>query len=481
MWNRAGNIRRGAVVVIASVMAVGALAMSSPASAGTPAQRPPRASTDARAAALARALGNAPSLAASGSATGVQADTVTGPGRISDADAVGDADSRVDISNVSATMRAGRVRFGLTLPSTPDPRSDPGWQVGLSYAAWAIDATGDDVQDYLVAVLVGPGTQAFGLVISADGNVFYCNANAAYTPSSHTFGATVPLRCIGNPTHINFAGGARYDTNPFGDVPNQLADFAPDATSLPLDVGVGTPVLAGGYLVNGFGTLRSFNAAGSVSHAHGGPVFGFDIARGVAATPDGGHAYEVDGYGGLHGVEIGTNSVTAKTVGGPYWNGWDIVRGVAVAPTGRGGYVLDGYGGLHAFAIGSSRNMAAVIGGPYWNGWDIARGVAVLPNGQGGFVVDGFGGLHWFSFGKVRPVPTIVGSVYWQGQDRARGVTILPDGKGGFVVDSSGALHPFGIGGPAPALPSVVLPFAARGVTVVPTLLPLPALAPPLP
>ena len=466
------GIKRSALVAVAALMSVGGPAIG--ATAATTDAAPPEVTATARAHALADLFGRRHVLRAARTSGDLRANVVNGPGTVTDVDTVGDSDPRVDISDIAAVTAGGRVRFATTLPTTPDPRTDPGWQQGLSFAGWSIDTTGDNVEDYEVGVFMS-GARSTGLVVSPDGLTYFCNSNTAYSAATHTFSASVPLRCLGSLTQLNFQAGARYDTSPASTAPVQVSDTAPDSSALTLAVTASAPVAAAGYFVDGFGNLASFGLASRAApKAHVADRFGFDIVRGIAATPDGGHLYVNDGFGGIHGVGLGTNAFTGQVIGAPYWPGWDIARGIAVAANGRGGYEVDGLGGVHPFSIGSARPVDAAVGGPYWPTWDIARGIAVLPNGRGGFVLDGFGGLHWFHIGRDRPAPTIVGAPYWLGQDRARGVVILPDGTGGYVVDAFGGLSPFGINGPPPAVPTVA-PFAARGVAVIPTALGLPA------
>ena len=98
----------------------------------------------------------------------LRASVVNGPGTVSDVDTIGDSDSRVDISEVAAVTAGGRVRLAATLPTTPDPRTDSGWQQGLSFVGWAIDTTGDNIEDYEVGVFMS-GPRSTGLVVSPDG------------------------------------------------------------------------------------------------------------------------------------------------------------------------------------------------------------------------------------------------------------------------------------------------------------------------
>jgi len=146
----------------------------------------------------------------------------------------------------------------------------------------------------------------------------------------------------------------------------------------------------------------------------------------------------LDAYGGIHVF----GGATLNTAGAPYWGGWDIARGIAALPDGSGGYVLDGYGGVHAFGAAH-----AALGGPYWGGWDIARAIAVTPNGTGGYVLDGYGGVHpWGT------APWLNGQPYWPGWDIARGLDIHynnsgnPDG--GWELDGYGGIHAFGAAPP---------------------------------
>jgi hypothetical protein len=467
-----GKVRACIVAGAATAMAATALvAQSAPAGAGD--ARPP----DDRLAAVAR-FGHTMTAfgATTGGRAGVQA-SVSGTGWVSETDPAGDVDARADVTNVSARVRAGRVRFGLQLPTTPDPRVDDSWQNGATFAAWVVDTNADDQPDYDVFVLAFPADRFVAGVITDDGTTYLCNGNASYVAARHTFSATVPLRCIGSPTSIAFQGGSQYDTSPFDDVFDVIQDFAPDNLPLVVAADPATAVLGGGVLTDSFGNLRTFATAGTAPTAAS-SFFATDIVRGLAIGPDGGTGYLLDGFGGLHPLGVAQNGPAVRTVGGPYWPGWDIARGVSIAASGRGGYLLDAYGGLHQFAIGDVRALPAVVGGPYWPGWDITRGVALLPDGRGGFVLDGFGGLHWFSLGTARPAPTIVGAPYWNGWDIARGITITPDGTAGYITDGVGALHPFGIGG-ATSLPAAGTgPFAARGVGVFPTALKLPADAP---
>jgi hypothetical protein len=218
-----------------------------------------------------------------------------------------------------------------------------------------------------------------------------------------------------------------------------------------LPSGTGTTVLpCGGYLLDGLGIVHPFAYNGSEipgAIAHG-PVWSWNIARGITvlATHTGG--YILDGYGALHPFALGANAPPAPpTTALAYWHAWDIARDVAVLADGTGGFVLDGYGALHPFGLnGHAAPALPTSAVPDWAHWDIARGVALLPDGTGGYIVDGWGGLHPFAL-KNHGLPALPtpGLPYWNGWDIARKLAITPDGTGGYIVDGWGGLHPVGL------------------------------------
>jgi hypothetical protein len=94
------------------------------------------------------------------------------------------------------------------------------------------------------------------------------------------------------------------------------------------------------------------------------------IARGLVLTKCLGgdiRGYTLDGWGGVHAFS------SCRCIGDPifsaYWRGWDIARAIQVSSDGGGGYVLDGWGGLHEWGTA----LPASAPSAYWPGWDIAR------------------------------------------------------------------------------------------------------------
>lgn len=404
-----------------------------------------------------------------------RASSVTGS--LSVTDPTGDAtDARADLTAMNAAATTSEVRLGVTVAKGTNPYQDSVWTAGDATVAWGIDTTGDGTVDYLAILFApGDGTLAGGVVNTNDDVA--CFGNATWDGAG-TYAIQFPSSCV----HLG-AQAAVGSFMTYGAAQTAATDYAPDGSVLaqPLvPASTATPT-RGALMVDGWGGLHftGIDAANATPRILGAPYWpGWDIARDVATTPDGGHGFVLDGFGGLHGFGLNGNSLLAAPAGAPYWNGWDIARGVALAANGGGGYVLDAWGGLHPFSLGPA--VAKPIGGPYWPGWEVARAVATMPDGSGGFVLDGWGGLHWFSLGTTHAAPRIFGAAYWPGWDIARGITILPDGSGGYVADAWGGMHWFSLGAPrkAPALSGA--PYwpgwdIARGVTAIPGLLALPS------
>ena len=189
--------------------------------------------------------------------------------------------------------------------------------------------------------------------------------------------------------------------------------------------GIAARTQGGFWVLQGDGRVISYEGA----PAYGAPQFPGDLARDIAAMPDGNGYIILDAFGGTH--RYGSAVFSLANVGGPYWPGWDIARSIAVTPDGRGFTVLDGYGGRHSFGTAPQRRS-----GPYWPGWDIAKSIGYRPDGRM-YELDGFGTV--WSIGKA----TNYGSP-WFGWNIARDLTVWPDGRGYAVIDGFGGVHRFG-------------------------------------
>ncbi len=79
-----------------------------------------------------------------------------------------------------------------------------------------------------------------------------------------------------------------------------------------------------------------------------------------------------------------------------YWPQWDIARGLALSPDGRSGWVLDGWNGIHP-----AGNAPALSSTGYFPGQDVARGISAVDAG-GGYTVTAWGRVR--EFGDAPPV-----------------------------------------------------------------------------
>ena len=189
--------------------------------------------------------------------------------------------------------------------------------------------------------------------------------------------------------------------------------------------GIAARTQGGFWVLQGDGTVVNWEGA----PAFGSPHFPGDLARDIAAMPDGNGYVILDAWGGMH--RYGSAVAALGNLRGPYWPGWDIARSLAITPDGHGFTVLDGFGGRHSSGSAPSRS-----GGPYWPGWDIAKSIAYRPDGRM-YELDGFGGV--WSIGGA----TNYGAAYF-GWNIARDLTVWPDGKGYVVIDGFGGVHRFG-------------------------------------
>jgi hypothetical protein len=398
-----------------------------------------------------------------------------------------------DTTNAAGiNVGAGSIRLSAKIPLTANPTTDASWTGGDTGITWAL-SVGPVIPSANIDFLANIAADKEGHML---GGVFtsppapqkpkvICYADGAWDGTS-TFSISFPSACIGNALNIQFYAQAVYDTTLGHDLDpqtNQPHDWAmggpPQGPQFSAIVSPGTTPtpIAGGIEADKFGGVQPFTVGGNTPPPPRVSTFwNFDIVRGFAAFPDGGHGYVLDGRGGLWGAALGQNALPIGPIGNAYWT-WDIARGVAVTPDGAGGFVVDGYGGLHWFSIGSEHPAPAVHGGPYWVGWDVARGVVILPDGSGGYVLDAFGALHPFGLGShPAPSATASGTPYWLGWYIARGVTVVPDGTGGYIGDAWGGRHQFSFGGTPPPTVGPYLPGQDkfRGLSVVTGALPLP-------
>lgn len=449
-------------LVLAGGLAVGAL----PAAAGAttaPAARATGASLTGAERASLQALSPFPAGPVA-TAGGVHASATS----LSEADPVGDAATKSDITKIGARLTGHSLRLSVKVPGMTNPATDPIWdQVLKSHVVWAIDAGADGTFDKLVYLIAQDGgLDAWVTSATATNQVALCAGNATYDAGG-ILAVQIPSACVGSPAQMTFGAVVRYN---WTESTPAREDEAPNGDDVAGPITSATTVAsyAGAIMLDSFGGLNRINVGGLPSNAIWSEYASLGAPRGLAITPDGGHGYVVSGSGRLFGISFARNNLPPRVYGAKSWPGLNRARGVAIRPNGGAGLVVDAFGKLYPFGIGAKRVVPQLFGVPSWAGVDMARGVAVLPNGQGGYVLDAFGGLHWFSIGISRTAVPVFGAASFPGNDAARGVTILPDGTGGFVVDKSGALHFFSIGAPrTPVFPSSGVSFpgdVARGV-----------------
>lgn len=253
------------------------------------------------------------------------------------------------------------------------------------------------------------------------------------TPTDRTAGADEVDRCVLNPAGIDLSVEAARKLGMNG--------------SQWVDVSFLWEPARGGYVLDGYGGLHSYNGAPPARGLGWWP--GWDIARGIAVRPDGQSGYVVDGWGAVFPFGVNPDAVPAPNATG-YFHGRDVARGIVLDPadaTGSRGYVVDHHGGLHPFG-----GAPGVFGTGWFPDRDHIRGVVVNPRTNQypyvtGYVLGAFGDLHPFAErGRALP-PTPAGAASWN-WDIARSIVLTGFGVG-YTLSGWGSIHAFGGAPPA--------------------------------
>jgi len=179
----------------------------------------------------------------------------------------------------------------------------------------------------------------------------------------------------------------------------------------------------GGYYVLGTdGTVKAVDAP-----YFGAPALGGDLARSIAAMPDGNGYLVLDGNGSVY---FFGSAKLLGALGSPSFT-FDIARSIAVTSDGRGFAVLDGYGGIHAF--GDAPDVTRIT----FPGRDVAKSLVLTADNAGTYVLDGFGNV--WTAGTARYLGSPIFDL-----DIARTVVVTGDGRGYAVLDGYGGIHAFG-------------------------------------
>ncbi|HKY75207.1 MAG TPA: hypothetical protein VJS45_03635, partial [Acidimicrobiia bacterium] len=310
-------------------------------------------------------------LAAPARAATYQADAVTSitdpKGDVTDENDGPLTEARADVTAATVEYRPGEIAFTLNVVQPTDPRTDPNWADGDSFALWALDTNADQDPEYIVTLVSVNGILVPGVVNSSNPEQVLCFGSGTFDGT--TYGAVISSSCVGNPATFGWGAGIFYvdgdkaaiDGAPDGD------NFAgPITAPLPLDLG------AGGYwLVGDDGGIFSFNA----------PFLGSTGALklnkpivGMAADPDKKGYWFVASDGGIFSYDAGFfGSTGAINLNKP-------IVGMAATPTGKGYWLVASDGGIFAFGdagfFGSTGSMtlsqpivgmaSSGTGGGYW-------------------------------------------------------------------------------------------------------------------
>jgi hypothetical protein len=406
---------------------------------------------------LALATPAAPARAAT-----YRADIVTSisdpKGDVTDEDDGPLTEARADVTAASVEYRPGEIAFTLNVAQPTDPRTDPNWAEGDSFALWALDTNADQDADYIVTLVSVNGLLMPGVVKPSSMEEVLCFGSGTFDGVS--YGAVISSSCVGSPASFGWGAGIYY-TLPDGTV---AIDGAPDSDNFAGPITVPAPLdpTAGGYwLVGDDGGIFSFNAlfAGST-----GAIKLNKPIVGMAADPDKKGYWFVASDGGIFAFDAKFfGSTGAINLNKP-------IVGMATTPGGGGYWLVASDGGIFAFGdakfYGSTGalklnkpivGMAATpSGGGYWlvasDGGIFAFGDAKFYGSTGamtlsqpivGMASTGTGGGYWFvaadggifSFGDAKFYGAAVGSSF-----PVVGMAAAKDGQGYTIVRADGSV-----------------------------------------
>ena len=236
-----------------------------------------------------------------------------------------------------------------------------------------------------------PGTPAKGLVLDAYGGLHPYGVEAGATNFPYYPGVDIARDFV-----FNAAGTGGYELDGYGGIhPFAVgAGALPTAAgNYPYftgnDVARKITLLAsgtGGYVLDIYGGIHPWSVSGSalpVAISQYGYWAGNNFARDIwvdpAATPTSASGYVLDLFGGMHPFWAAGTAAPAAIATYPYWSGRDLARALWVlpgsTPAANTGYVLDAYGGIHPLASSGQTSPNPINVYAYWAGQDIARGL----------------------------------------------------------------------------------------------------------
>jgi hypothetical protein len=362
-------------------------------------------------------------LAAPARAATYRADSVTSisdrAGDVTDEDDNPLTEARADVTSASVEYRPGEIAFTLTAAQPSDPRTDPNWVDGESFALWLLDTNADQDPNYAVMLVYYNGILGAGVVSPSDMTKVLCLGSGVY--DNGTYQVVIGADCVGRPASFYWGGGIFYKNNGIVAI-----DGAPDGDLLSGPIAAPSPLdpAAGGYwLVGDDGGIFSFNAA--FAGSTGALKLNKPIVS-MAADPDRKGYWFVASDGGIFAFDANFfGSTGAMALNKP-------VVGMAATPSGQGYWLVASDGGI--FAFGDARFYGST--GAIKLNKPIV-GMATTPTGAGYWLVASDGGI--FAFGDAR----FFGSTP---QTKAPIVGMASSGTGGgyWFVAADGAVFAYG-------------------------------------
>jgi hypothetical protein len=371
-------------------------------------------------------------------------------------------EARADVTAASADYRPGEIALTVNVAQPTDPRTDPNWKGGASFALWGIDTNNDKDSDYLVSLVNVQGVLISGVVGAADPTTVLCFGSGTFDGT--TYGAVISSGCVGNPASFNWGGGMVYNPTP-GKLNTAVAvDGAPDGDAMAGPVtapGAIDPAAGGYWLVGRDGGVFSFNSL--FSGSTGAMKLNQPIVA-MAADPDHKGYWFVAADGGVFGFDAKFLGSTGNlTLNKP-------IVGMTPTPSGQGYWLVASDGGIFSFGdarfFGSTGSLALnkpIVGmasTPTGNGyWLVASdggifsfgdakffgstgaiklnqpivGMASNGTGQGYWMVAADGGV--FAFGTALPLGSALGSSF-----PVVGIAAASDGQGYSIVRADGTV-----------------------------------------
>jgi hypothetical protein len=216
-----------------------------------------------------------------------------------------------------------------------------------------------------------------------------------------------------------------------------------------------TPVTVSGtlgyYLLDGYGGIHDLGEVHSLVSKY----FGYDIARDLVPTRSGEGYYILDGFGGIHGV--GDAEIPQEGVMPVF--GADLAKRLAVTPNGL--YMMDAMGLVYASSDNDKFKEQVVLTEPNAKSLQVvlanievfkvkesksdAQSSDIIRMVRGYYVMDGYGKVY-----AVGDVPVYDGPLFTE--DIARDMVLSPNGKGYYILDCYGNIY---VCGEAPELPEM--------------------------